>query len=172
MTVYIGVGSNIGNREDNIAKAFLLLNKYFLSLETASLYESKALYYKDQPDFLNTVFKGIIKENRTPEQILSLLLKTENSLGRERCEALPKGPRNIDLDLLLFENHIINKENLIIPHPGITERLFVLLPLLEFDKNLKDPSTVEKYDKFLNSLEKEGIYFYKSNRYIEKYKNS
>jgi len=172
MTVYIGVGSNIGNREDNIAKAFLLLKNYFLSLETASLYESKALYFKDQPDFLNTVFKGIIQDNKTPEQVLSLLLETENALGRERCEALPKGPRNIDLDILLFENHIINKENLIIPHPGISERLFVLFPLLEFDKSLKDPATGEKYDKFLNSLERQGIYFYKPNLYIEKYKNS
>jgi len=169
MTVYIGVGSNIGNREDNIAKAFLLLKNHFSSLETASLYESKALYYKNQPDFLNTVFKGIIQENKTPEQLLSLLLETENTLGRERCKALPKGPRNIDLDILLFGNHIINKENLIIPHPGIIERLFVLTPLLEFDKNLKDPVSGEKYNIFFNSLDKQGIYFYKSYRYIEKY---
>ena len=170
MVVYIGVGSNIGNREDTIAKAFLLLKKHFLSLETASLYETKPLYNKNQPDFLNTVFKGIIQEKTTPDQVLSLLLKTENRLGRERCETLPKGPRNIDLDLLLFENYVITKENLIIPHPYITERLFVLLPLLEFDKNLKDPATGKKYDNFLNSLGNQGIYFYKSNRYIENYK--
>ena len=168
--VYIGVGSNIGNRENNIAKAFLLLKNCFLSLETASLYESKPLYNKDQPDFLNTVFKGKIEEKVTPDQLLALLLETENTLGRERCEAISKGPRNIDLDLLLYENHIINKENLIIPHPGITERLFVLLPLLEFDKNLKDPVSGEKYNKFLNSPGTQGIYFYKSNRYIENYK--
>ena len=167
--VYIGVGSNIGNREENIAKAFLALKKCFLSLETASLYESKPLYYENQPDFLNTVFKGIIQEEKTPEQLLSLVLETENSLGRERDEVLPKGPRNIDLDILLFGNHVINKKNLIIPHPGIIERAFVLLPLLELDKSLKNPVTGQKYDNFLNSLATEGIYFYKSYRYIENY---
>ncbi|MCL2792642.1 MAG: 2-amino-4-hydroxy-6-hydroxymethyldihydropteridine diphosphokinase [Spirochaetaceae bacterium] len=170
MTVYIGVGSNIGNREENIAKAFLLLKNHFLSLETASLYESKALYFENQPDFLNTVFKGVIQENMTPQHLLSLLLETENILGRERDLALPKGPRTIDLDILLFGNQVINKENLVIPHPGIKERLFVLLPLLELDKNLKHSATGEKYDIFLNSLGKEGIYFYKSNRYIENIK--
>ena len=194
ITVYIGVGSNIGSREENIAKAFLSLEKYFLKLETASLYESKALYYKDQPDFLNTVFKGIIPEDKTPEQLLSLVLETENQLGRKRDTAFPKGPRNIDLDILLFGNSIVKKENLIIPHPSIGERLFVLMPLLEFDKNLKDPVTGQKYDNFLNCLleqdicclkpksnqrgtrypkpksNQRGIYFYKSSRYIEEYK--
>jgi len=133
-SVYIGVGSNIGNREDNIAKAFLSLKSLFLSLETASLYESKPLYFEKQPDFLNTVFKGIIQEDVTPHQLLSLLFETEKTLGRERDEAFPKGPRNIDLDILLFGNHVVDKKDLKIPHPGISKRLFVLLPLLEFDK--------------------------------------
>ena len=162
--VYIGAGSNIGNREENIARAFLLLKSSFLSLETASLYESKALYYKDQPDFLNTVFRGAIKANITPQQLLSLLLETENTLGRVRDQAIPKGPRTIDLDILLFGDYVISEENLTVPHPGIAERLFVLVPLLELDKNLKHSATGEKYEKFLNSLEKDGVYFYKSYR--------
>ncbi len=168
-TVYIGAGSNLGDRESNIAKAFLSLENYFLLLETASLYESKALYYTSQPDFLNTVFKGVISKDKTPEQLLSFLLETENRLGRERSGIVSKGPRNIDLDLLLFGDFIINKENLIIPHPGIIDRLFVLTPLIELDKNLKDPVTRQKYDKILKQLDSQGISFYKSYRYIDKY---
>ncbi|MCL2294182.1 MAG: 2-amino-4-hydroxy-6-hydroxymethyldihydropteridine diphosphokinase [Spirochaetes bacterium] len=197
ISVHLGVGSNIGNREKNIAKAFLLLKEHFFSLETASLYESKAMYNENQPDFLNTVFRGRLQvppafawvmacggdadsnseaagDRATPavmaQQLLALLGEIEKMLGRERDAADPKGPRTIDLDILLFGDYAINTENLVIPHQGICERLFVLLPLLELDKDLRDPISMQKYNIFLPPLEKtQSIYYHTSSKYIEEY---
>ncbi len=172
--VCIGVGSNIGNRERNIAEAFFHLEKSFLSLETAPLYESKPLFFTDQPDFLNTVFCGIFPENKrlSPQQLLTLALETEELMGRTRDPLMPKGPRIIDIDILLYGNRVINTSELVIPHPGMKDRLFVLLPLLDICGNPADPLTSLKYDKISEGLPDQGVYLYQSCRYIEKYRKT
>jgi 2-amino-4-hydroxy-6-hydroxymethyldihydropteridine diphosphokinase len=166
--VYISAGSNIGDREKNIGYSFKFLKENFNFFQTASLYETEPLYNTAQPNFLNTVFKGVLKNKNSAENILSLLLSVENTMGRKRDINNPKGERNIDLDLLLFGNDIINKENLQIPHLGIKERLFVLLPLVELESGLIDPVTKQKYSEIAKQL-KQSIYLYKSCRYIERY---
>jgi 2-amino-4-hydroxy-6-hydroxymethyldihydropteridine diphosphokinase len=166
--VYISAGSNMGDREKNIGYSFKFLKESFSFFQTASLYETEPLYNTAQPNFLNTVFKGVLKNKNSADNILSLLLSIENIMGRKRDINNLKGERNIDLDLLLFGNNIINKENLQIPHPGIKERLFVLFPLVELESGLIDPVTKQKYSEIAKQL-KQGIYLYKSCRYIERY---
>ncbi len=171
-TAYIGAGSNTGNREENIAKALFLLEKHVESIQTASLYESRALYYENQPDFLNTVFRVILKGGTTPFKLLETVQKIENKLGRVRDPRNPKGPRTMDLDILLAGKTIITSKSLVIPHPGITERLFVLLPLLELDYSITDPVSGKKYSDFPLLLGDQGIHLFKSCRYIEHYRIS
>jgi 2-amino-4-hydroxy-6-hydroxymethyldihydropteridine diphosphokinase len=168
--IYFSIGSNTGDREKNIADAFLHLQNHFDDLETASLYETRPLYYKEQPDFINTVFRGILKHSEvSPESVLKLISRIEQLLGRKRDSKIPKGPRIIDIDILLFGNEIIRTENLTIPHAGIYERLFVLVPLLELEKNLIDPVSLLKFEEIAGKLHDQGVYLYQSCRYIEKY---
>ncbi|MDX9801040.1 MAG: 2-amino-4-hydroxy-6-hydroxymethyldihydropteridine diphosphokinase [Spirochaetia bacterium] len=168
--VFLGIGSNLGDKEKNIADAFFLLEKYFVFLETASLYISKPLYHKDQPDFINTVFRGIAPTGFTPSSLLKTALDIENRLGRKRDPFVPKGPRIIDIDILLFGQKRLNTETLVIPHPGIKERQFVLKPLLELENRLTDPLSLQEYLLFTDKQDNQGVYLYKSCRYIEKYK--
>ena len=171
--IYLGIGSNTGDREKNIASAFMHLKKHFDSIETASLYESRPLYNIDQPDFLNTVFRCILRQRIiSPDAILEITSNIENVLGRKRDFLNPKGPRIIDIDILLSGNRIIRTENLVIPHPGIKERLFVLLPLLELEKKLTDPVSLINYEEIAGSLPDQGVYLYQSCRYIEKHINT
>ncbi len=118
-----------------------------------------------QPKFLNAVFKGYC--SLSPEELLAEIHKIEEKLGRDREKAGFKGPRPLDIDILLFGSSILTTDQLTIPHPGIKERLFVLHPLTEIDCNLKDPETEEKYSDIMESLEKDGIYCFESCRYIE-----
>ncbi|MCP5514289.1 MAG: 2-amino-4-hydroxy-6-hydroxymethyldihydropteridine diphosphokinase [Spirochaetales bacterium] len=169
-SVFLGIGSNLGNKEKNIADAFFLLRKHLEELETASLYISRPLYYKNQPDFINTVFRGKASPGIYPDGLLETVLDIEKELGRTRDPSLPKGPRTIDIDILLFRDTILNTAKLTLPHPGIKERQFVLMPLLELDNTLTDPLTLQKYLMFTEKQDNQGVYLYKSCRYIEKYK--
>ena len=163
--VYLGIGSNLGKRKENIIKGFTLLKEYMEELESSSLYETEPMYMTDQPRFLNAVFKG--KCSLTADKLLSLIHKIEDKLGRDREKAGYKGPRPLDIDILLFGNLILNNKTLIIPHPGIRERMFVLQPLLEVGRTLKDPETGEKYSDIIKRVKKEGVYYFESCRYIE-----
>ncbi len=165
VSVYLGIGSNTGNRKENIIKGFNLLSDIFINLETSSLYETEPMYMTEQPRFLNTVFKG--KCLLAPEEILLNIHKIESFLGRNREKAGYKGPRPLDIDILLYGSSIINTDNLRIPHPGIKERMFVLMPLSELESDLKDPETGEKYSDIINTLDKEGIYYFESCSYID-----
>lgn len=126
---YLGLGTNLGDRLDNLETAIQLLNKHPKIDITAksSIYITKPFGYIDQPDFLNMVVE--ISTILSPEDILDVIKEVEAILGRTR--EIHWGPRIIDIDILLYDDKIINSENLVIPHPYITKRLFVLIPLSE-----------------------------------------
>ncbi len=140
---FLSLGSNLGNKEENIARALKLLENKTIILQKSSLYKTKPVGYQDQPNFLNCVVK--IKTALTPTELLVFLQEIEHRLGRVRT--FKDGPRIIDLDILLYDNVIINTPSLLIPHPRLQERLFVLEPLAEiapgwihpiFKKKIKD----------------------------------
>jgi len=134
--IFIGAGSNIGNSFQIIEKSLkLLISDNSTSLITASsFYSSKAIGYVNQPDFINAVF--CVKSQLKPLPLLKKLLEIEDVLGRERT--FKNAPRCIDLDLLIYENTQQKTDGstpLILPHPEIQNRAFVLKPLIEIEPN-------------------------------------
>jgi len=131
---YIGIGSNIGNRQANIKRALDLLNsnENIEVSAVSSLVETAPVGYTEQPNFINAAAE--LYTNLTPRELLNTLLAIENQMGRTR--EVRWGPRVIDLDLLLYNNEHINEDGLQVPHPRIMERAFVLLPLAEIAPEL------------------------------------
>ncbi len=125
--VSIGIGSNIGDPIDNVQKAFQKLAELDPKIERSRLYWSKPWGVKEQPDFCNAA--AVIDVQLPPQELLQRLQQIEKDLGRER--EIKWGPRIIDLDILTFGDLVINDENLIIPHPHMLERVFVLVPLVD-----------------------------------------
>lgn len=129
-TSYIGIGSNLGNRQENIKLAVKKINALEDTkvIKLSRLIETKPVGGPSrQSRFLNAVLK--IKTNLTPQRLLKKLKKIEQALGR--VKTVPNGPRTIDLDILLYGDKIINTKKLVIPHPRMFERDFVMRPLLE-----------------------------------------
>ncbi len=126
---YLGIGSNLGNRKKNIKKALDYLSKAMgIKIEKVSrIYETKPVGGVRQSKFLNAAIK--IKTLLTPHVLLGTLKKIEKNLGRKK--AVRYGPREIDLDILLYGNKAVRRKNLIIPHPRMFKREFVLKPLME-----------------------------------------
>jgi len=135
-TVYIGLGSNLGDRADNLRKARERIELSGVRVRRgSSLYETEPREMLDQPWFLNQVIET--ETTLFPRQLLARLLMIERELGRMRFT--PKGPRTIDLDILLFGNAVIHAAGLEIPHPRLSERRFVLEPLAELVPDLRPP---------------------------------
>jgi len=132
---YLGIGSNIGNRKKNIRKSINLIKNKCKIIKISSIYKTEPIGYKNQNWFINCVIK--IETKLTPEELLIFLKNTELKL--KRIKKIKNGPRTIDLDILFYKNSIINKYNLIIPHPRAHERLFVLTPLKEISPKLIHP---------------------------------
>lgn len=150
--VYIGLGTNLGNKEDNIDQA----KKYIAEQEIVILCESsleitKPVDYLEQPDFLNQVIKVETKFDKN--SLLNTLKAIELKMGRQKI--IDKGPRIIDLDILLYERDISNEKNLVLPHHGITDRLFVLKHLLEISPELTDPLSGKPYQEFYDERKNE-----------------
>ena len=125
-TAYLGLGSNMGDKEENLNKALKLLSTdNTILLNTSSFYGTKPVGYEDQEDFINCAAK--IKTLLTPEELMNFLLNIEKELKRERV--IRWGPRTMDLDILLYDDIVTSSEEVIIPHPRMHERLFVLKPL-------------------------------------------
>lgn len=149
--IYLGLGSNIDPRKSYLKKAVFEINRLPQTKVTkkSSIYKTKAVGYKDQDDFLNAVIK--IESRLSPENLLKKLLKIEKNLGRVRTKKW--GPRTIDIDILLYGDRKYKSEDLTVPHPEMTERAFVLIPLAEIadPKNLIiDNFTLEYYIKNLD----------------------
>jgi len=123
----IGLGSNMGNRSRHINDAMAALARLGRLVRVSSLYETAPIGGPDQEPYLNAV--AIIDTDLSARDLLQQCLQIEQNAGRERIERW--GPRTLDLDLLLYGDEIINEEGLEVPHPRLTERRFVLDPLLE-----------------------------------------
>ena len=131
-TAYVGLGSNLGDRARLIAEAATLIGAARLS----TVIETEPWGYENQPKFLNAVAE--VETPLAARQLLDHLLDVERRLGRERVGA-QWGPRTIDLDLLLYGDETIDEPGLVVPHPRLTERDFVLRPLAELVPSLKIP---------------------------------
>jgi 2-amino-4-hydroxy-6-hydroxymethyldihydropteridine diphosphokinase len=133
-TVYIGLGSNLGDRAENLRKARERIEASGVRIRRgSSLYETEPREMLDQPWFLNQAIEA--ETTLFPRQLLARLLMIEREMGRVR--AIPKGPRTIDLDILLFGNAVVHAAGLEIPHPRLSERRFVLEPLAELVPDLR-----------------------------------
>jgi 2-amino-4-hydroxy-6-hydroxymethyldihydropteridine diphosphokinase len=135
-TVYFGLGSNMGDRERNLRAAVAELEAPDLRvLRLSPLYETEPVDYRDQPWFLNAVLEA--ETSLFPAQLLARTMKLERKLGRRR--AIPKGPRTIDIDILLYGTFVIETAALTVPHPRLHERRFVLVPLADLAPDLRHP---------------------------------
>ncbi|MDI6889955.1 MAG: 2-amino-4-hydroxy-6-hydroxymethyldihydropteridine diphosphokinase [Thermodesulfovibrionales bacterium] len=125
---YIGIGSNLGNRQENCLRAIEILEKRGITVKKkSSIYETEPWGVKDQPRFINMAIE--VETGLEPKELLRILKEVEREVGRE--ESFKWGPRIIDLDILLFDALILREDNLEIPHPLMHERDFVLRPLCE-----------------------------------------
>jgi 2-amino-4-hydroxy-6-hydroxymethyldihydropteridine diphosphokinase len=125
---YIGIGSNIGNRQENCREAVRMLAENGLIVrQQSSLVETEPWGVADQSRFINMAVE--VETDATPEQLLVILKKIEENMGR--TNAIRWGPRVIDLDILFYDDLILDADGLIIPHPLLHERNFVLIPLAE-----------------------------------------
>jgi 2-amino-4-hydroxy-6-hydroxymethyldihydropteridine diphosphokinase len=145
--VYLGLGTNLGNREANLARARELLTGERLRISrTSSVYETEPRDLTDQPWFLNQVLEG--ETTLLPVQLLERALEVEREMGRTR--RVPKGPRVIDIDILFYGRSVVNAApKLVIPHPRMAERRFVLEPLAELAPDLRDPARGRKVCEML-----------------------
>jgi 2-amino-4-hydroxy-6-hydroxymethyldihydropteridine diphosphokinase len=135
-TAYLGLGSNLGDREANLADAVKLLTSERLQVKRkSSIWETAPRDVLDQPWFLNQVIE--VETDLFPRQLFQHLQRIERGMGR--LKRTPKGPRLIDLDILLYGNAVVKSPELEIPHPGMTERRFVLAPLAELAPDLLHP---------------------------------
>ena len=133
--VFISLGSNMGDRVANLKKALDLMAGCIEITAASSMYETEPVDYEDQGWFLNMVIEG--RTRLFPEVLLEKLQNIETSMGRQR--AIPKGPRTMDLDILLYGQAVITTEHMTIPHPHLHERAFVLAPLAEIAPGLAHP---------------------------------
>ena len=137
ITVYIALGTNIGEREANLLQALRLLPESGVHIRrVSSIYETEPVDYLDQEWFLNAVLEGETELDAL--DLLSALRVIEARMGSKK--AFAKGPRKIDLDILLYGNETIDTPELHVPHPRMLERKFVLIPLAEIAPNLRHPS--------------------------------
>ena len=134
-TVYLCLGSNLGEREENLMQALTLLSQNIKIEKVSSIYETEPIGYKEQPFFLNLVCQ--ISTNLSPEELLHLAKTIENKMGR--VPSFPDAPRLIDVDIILYDNQVIRTKDLIIPHADMSNRAFVLMPLVEIAPGLVHP---------------------------------
>jgi len=132
---YLSLGSNVGNRASNLNDAIQRLKTLGEVVAVSSFYETEPVELTSQPWFLNCAVK--LTTEKMPKQLLAGILAVEREMGRRRTQA--KGPRNIDIDILLFESSIVEIKGLTIPHAALHERRFVLEPLAEIAGEVRHP---------------------------------
>jgi 2-amino-4-hydroxy-6-hydroxymethyldihydropteridine diphosphokinase len=134
---FLALGSNVGDRHAHLVSAVVELDRRDVRvLRTASIYSTEPTVIRDQPWFLNTVAEAYT--DLEPEQLMRVCLDIES--GRSRTRGVPNGPRTLDIDIILFDDRLINSEFVTIPHPRYTGRRFVLEPLAEIAPDVIDPA--------------------------------
>jgi 2-amino-4-hydroxy-6-hydroxymethyldihydropteridine diphosphokinase len=153
----LGLGSNVGDGAATIREAFARLREVvFEEARLSRLYLTRPLYVEDQPDFVNSAAVG--ETSLEPRELLAAVNRVEAEFGRDRGRERPKGPRSLDIDILLYGSLVLDDPDLSIPHPGLAERRFALAPLLELEGGLRDPRSGASYADILASLPEQGIY--------------
>ncbi|MGD9938253.1 MAG: 2-amino-4-hydroxy-6-hydroxymethyldihydropteridine diphosphokinase [Clostridia bacterium] len=156
--MYLGLGSNAGESAAILDAALVSLGSFISQPRASSLYRTSPRYILDQPDFLNLVLTGLV--DIEPGELLDRTQKIEASFGRDRSRERPKGERTLDIDILMYGSLVMDTERLKIPHPGMLERAFVLVPLLELDPELVHPGTGIRFAEVLPSVRDQGIYLH------------
>ena len=147
-TAYLSLGSNLGDRAANLSQAISQLGAIGRLLAVSSLYETQPQDVPDQPWFLNCA--AAIETEKTPRELLQFALRVEAEMGRLRLSK--KGPRKIDIDVLLFGGYVLNEPNLKIPHPAMHLRRFVLEPLVEIAPDARHPTFEKTASQLLSAL--------------------
>ena len=146
--VYLSLGSNVGDREAQLRKAILDLQSLGTILRVSAFYETEPVEYIDQPWFLNCV---VAMETRlSPQILMKKLLSIEEEMGRRRIQQ--KGPRSIDIDILMFDAVVTKSKDLTIPHPAMHERRFVLEPMAEIAPEARHPLLHKSVSELLKEL--------------------
>ena len=151
--VFLGLGTNLGDRRQNLSRAIAALSARVRLLRQSSVYETKAWGFTDQADFLNQVIE--IETDLTPLRLLNFIKKTETALGR--VQNFRWGPRLIDIDILFFDNLVRSTQKLQIPHPRISERAFVLVPMAELEPDFVHPVLNETIRELLNKTDTDEV---------------
>jgi 2-amino-4-hydroxy-6-hydroxymethyldihydropteridine diphosphokinase len=150
---YVGLGSNLGDREATLHEAIARLSEEdgIVLLAVSSVRETDPVGKVDQPRFMNAAVA--LETTLTPQELLERLLTVERALGRDRSREERWGPRTIDLDLLLHGEETVDEPGLTVPHPRLVERAFVVEPLLELDPDLRLPDGRRLQDVAMPELE-------------------
>jgi len=152
--VYLGLGSNLGDRKAFLDAAISALAPALRVLRLSPIYETEPWCFAEQSRFLNMVVEG--DTELEPRQLLVILKGIEVKLGRQ--PRFRNGPREIDIDILLFDDLIFDEEGLRIPHPRLQERAFILAPLADLAPDFEIPNTGKTVSECLTALDKSGVY--------------
>ena len=149
MAIYIALGSNLGDKEKNLKEALRLIAQRGVTVcKVSDFIVTEPYGVTDQPEFLNAVAE--VKTDKSPTELLRVLLQTEKQMGRKRIRRW--GERNIDLDLLLYDDKIINLPDLRVPHPDMQNRFFVLRPLAQIAPDTVHPVLLKTIGELWNEL--------------------
>ena len=155
VVVYLGLGSNMGDRQKNLDKALDLLSQRLRLGKISSIYDTEPVGNIDQPRFLNMVCQAYTR--LAPEGLLALCKGIESKLGR--ASGKPNTPRPLDIDILLYDEQTVDTPDLVIPHSKMTERAFVLVPLAEIAPDLLLATKGKTVKELLKDItEKQGVF--------------
>lgn len=160
MAVYLGLGSNMGNRQDNLDRALDFLSQRLRVEQVSPVYDTEPVGNTDQPRFLNQVCQ--VYTRLAPAELLILAKGIESKLGRVSSKS--NAPRPIDIDILFYGDQVIETPELVIPHPRLAERAFVLIPLAEIAPDLVHPVTGKTIKELLTGVtEAQGVFKWENN---------